>query len=418
MAASVFAYAAVLWGVLIMLFFLSKEESGLSQFNVLAWETLLPLALGSLLPVFCFEKLFCRRVGLHWLFVRLIVPIVGFILFLATFIGFFPVYIQNMFIIFPVIFFVLLQGVLLLLSVCFTAVHENIRKSWEQGEEFDFASDPKLRPIKLPPKSEQSMQQLDKPHKKPHNKLPKKSRRRDWKNNIFAAVMVAFIIGSMAAAIFWFPSYQIALKFLPAVTQAEVMSQPGDWLLGSRAAEDIPRLTGISQLEDGTYDSTTYLTVESDDLIPLSYYKLKDTSDGYARRSRRRSNRRPLSAYTDFPGVYTMYYGQYYLVELEDGNYIGAFMDSAYTSAFGKVCLPVGQAVRAGNQEAELLAEAAGTYPVPTDHMLMMHSSRNYENIKMLDLGIRFLSIAFVPAVLFCLGMLYVLKKRIQNKTH
>lgn len=405
MAAAVLAYILVMWVLLFFLFMLSKNIPEFPRFNILSGATLLPLAIGSLLSVFCAEYLLCKRLAIPWILVRLVTPCIGFILFLATLIVVFPVLLQNMFILFPVILFMLVQGGVLLISICFTAILNRMRKSWDGSLEQDFSSDPKLRPIKLSPHMEQKTPQLVSKTTHP--------RKRDWKSGILVAAAVAVIGGGMAVMLIWFPSYQTALMILPAVTRADT-AQPGHWN-GRRAAEDIPRLTGLNQLEDGTFDGSTYLTVETDQLIPLSYYKLKDISDsrrsgsnGYAQR---RSGR-PLSVYTDFAGVNAMYYGQYYLAALGDGSYIGAYLDSSYHTAFGKVQLPIGQVRSASNVESDLLMKAAGTYSVPTDCLLMMHDDSYYENIKMLDHGIRLVAIVFVPAVAFCLAVLWSRRKK------
>lgn len=231
----------------------------------------------------------------------------------------------------------------------------------------------------------------------------------NWKSSLYAALLVAVILGGMIGMIIWFPSYQIALMFYPAVTQADT-AQPGHWI-GRRAADDIPRLTSLSQLEDGSYDSLTYLTVETDHIIPLSYYELKDSS--YSRRSSRRSRRRPLPVYTHSPTVNVMYYAQYCVVELEDGSYIGAYLDSSYSTLFGKVQLPIGQVSNASNVGKELFTEAAALYSIPTDRMLTMHDDSYYKKINLLDIGIRILAVVLVPVVVFaCIFVKIIIKKR------
>lgn len=415
MAAAVLAYVLVIWGLLLLALYLRKNVPAFYQLGILSWEMLFTVALASLLPVFVAEHRLCGSFAVPWILVRLITPCAGFILLLLTLAGFFPVVFQNLFILFPAAGFVLIQGGLLLLSICFTAIRRRIRKSREREMGQDFISDPKLRPIQMPPKMEQGMT------RDVHTSPRVRTRKRDWKSwksTISAAVMVAAIIGGMGVMLRWFPSYQIALLFWPEVTQADVMS-PGYWN-GRRAAEDIPRLTSLSQLEDGTYDGLTYLTVETENLIPLSYYKLKDSTDsrvtGWNGTAQSRGGRAPLPLYAHFAGVNAMYYGQYCVVELEDGSFIGAFLDSSYTTAFGKVQLPVGKVVSAGSQEAQVLREAAVTYAIPADRLLLMHSDSYDDDIKLLDQAIRLIGIMLVPAVILGGWILVWLIRRKKKK--
>lgn len=283
-------------------------------------------------------------------------------------------------------------------------VYRKMKNSTQQPSSSASIENKKLQPIKLPPKSERKV---------PPSVQPKvRKKHQDWKNIVMVAAFIIIAVGGMLAMLFWFPSYRLAVWLLPAVTQEQIAAKSYyDWR-GRRASDDIPTLTSAEQLCDLTY--VTYLTLSTDEIIPLGLYKLKDSTDSRQTTTGRRRTR-PLREYVNSPSVNAMSYGQYCLVKLEDGSYIGAYLDSSYATALGRVQLPVGQLEHADSREKALLAEAKRDYPVDTDRLLVLHSFEDYPDsiLKLLDIGIRIAATALVvPVVLGGWVVVALLRKK------
>ena len=271
-------------------------------------------------------------------------------------------------------------------------------------------ANPALEPIKLPRREERTQAP-------PRARAVHSAGKGEAKSNLLAAAVVVLIVGWMGGMLFCFPSYQAAQLFLPKVSRADLAADElHDWR-GRRAAGNIPRLTGTAQLEDGTFNGLDYLTVETEEIIPLGHYRLKDFSDSRPEatlRAQARTGRRPLREYVEFAGPTAMFYGQYALIRLEDGSYLGAYLDASYSTVLGPKRLPIGRTERVGTRSREYawLAEAARRYPVTLDYLLVMHSDTTYPDIKPLDYGLRGLVVVSLPLALLGGGLLLVRRKK------
>ena len=219
---------------------------------------------------------------------------------------------------------------------------------------------------------------------------------------ILVYVMVAL------GALFWIfcvaqiPTKQIINVFRTEVSQAELesVSTASNKYLGREAADDVTRITS-KMIEHGEVFSS--FAVDTLDIIPLDQYQLKD--DSSARSSRGRSTgsitRRDG---TDSPLFYEKFlYGQYCLIELDDGSYMVGYMDSDYMKFnFKETTLPVGMLVLSDSSYARTWIEdlSLDGKIIHTNFVFMMHDDDEPMITAIPD---------FIIRIIFGLGFAYVL---------
>lgn len=133
------------------------------------------------------------------------------------------------------------------------------------------------------------------------------------------------------------------------VTQKEIDKNPRKDYRGYKAGDDIERL--ISKNQDITFGD--YITIETDTVIPIQLYRIKDEEKAsYYQGGTMRHNAvhqdyayeiEGKKAFDQLPKYKQREYFQYYLVELEDGSYVAAFIDQYYINEIlkgKKVTLP------------------------------------------------------------------------------
>lgn len=133
------------------------------------------------------------------------------------------------------------------------------------------------------------------------------------------------------------------------VTQAKIATNTTTNYIGYKAGIDIQRLTDSTLLEE----VISYVTIESHKGQPLSLYKIKNNEDmenlKYIRNSKGRKiydGTKKIYEYVTDPGSLKAYYMSYYLVALEDGTYMVAYLDDTYGKKLEKgeaITLPVGK---------------------------------------------------------------------------
>lgn len=190
-------------------------------------------------------------------------------------------------------------------------------------------------------------------------------------------------------------------------------------LAGLPAGEGAPVLEDIEQYRDIAHD-LDYITFETDSIIPLKLYSLKDTADqNSVSRSRRRTIHIRRSIYTTnaFLGMEKVY-NRYYLVKLPDGNYVLSYLDDAYYVKYklaGKVQLPLGRVVQMTAEEEKYTADYVDEYGLDEKLILDMFAEERYEEQGLLNTVVPFAVATGVAVVL--LAVMIVLEKIIEKKS-
>ena len=161
----------------------------------------------------------------------------------------------------------------------------------------------------------------------------------------------------------------------------------------------------------GTLD---YITFETDSIIPLDFYSLKNTAEqNYTSRTRRRTIHIHRSVYTTNPFLgMDKVYNRYYLVKLPDGNYVLSYLDDAYYVKYrlaGKVQLPLGRVVQMMANEREYAETHLSEYGLDEELILDMFAEERYEQQDFLNTLVPF-AVATVTAGLL-LALLVVVEK-------
>lgn len=159
------------------------------------------------------------------------------------------------------------------------------------------------------------------------------------------------------------------------VTQAQIAKDSTTNYIGYKAGEDIERLTSSQQIGG----ATAYVTIESNKGEALGLYKIKNKEDmenlKYIRNSKGRKvydSTKKIYEYVTDPGSLKGYYNSYYLVGLEDGTYIVAYLDDAYGKKLEKgesITLPVGRLEKMSGTVLEKVKAVAGT-TINTEYIL------------------------------------------------
>ncbi|MCI8327915.1 MAG: hypothetical protein HFI37_09130 [Lachnospiraceae bacterium] len=236
---------------------------------------------------------------------------------------------------------------------------------------------------------------------------------------------ISAVIALIAAVFLFFHFYpeNLLRRSEPAVNPKDM--EPGVIYTGSRAGEDIQRLSGKEEFAALTFDYD-YVTVEGKEIIPTKVYSLKPWVNPY---STQRINRRATGVKRRKKDIITSAldmqedYNQYYLLELSDSSYILAQIPPGEASAIrrGKeITLPIGRKTRLNQTAKSLLTEICNQYGVETEGVLYTFDEEWYEKHYIWVFLIRFaaaFAALFVIAVIldFAVGKI---GKKIGAKYH
>ncbi|MFI3176424.1 MAG: hypothetical protein R3Y67_02900 [Eubacteriales bacterium] len=174
--------------------------------------------------------------------------------------------------------------------------------------------------------------------------------------------------------------------------------------VGKIGADDVPVLTSDDLTSFEIRDSYDFV-VETQTVIPLGYYELKNSD--WSQIARRTSSGRAygvinIPEQTENPlFFYNFLYAGYYLVELDDGSYIAAFMNQDYANS---KTLPIAYKDRmSSNLEDDIIRLANENMDISIDdinldYILIMQVDESNFVADLLDLGIRIVA-TFILAV-------------------
>lgn len=236
---------------------------------------------------------------------------------------------------------------------------------------------------------------------------------------ITALVIIIFLLWMF---LFWtFPVSLVMDLFQEELGAAELAGVEYNWgqLAGLPAGEGVPLLEDIEQFQDIAYE-LDYITFETDSIIPLDFYSLKDTAEqNYTSRTRRRTIQIHRSVYTTNPFLgMEKVYNRYYLVKLPDENYVLSYLDDAYYVKYklaGKVQLPLGRVVQMTANEREFVEDSLAAYELDEELILDMFAEERYEQQDFLNTLVPF-GVATVTAGLL-LAILIMVEKIFSGKS-
>lgn len=236
---------------------------------------------------------------------------------------------------------------------------------------------------------------------------------------ITALVIIIFLLWMF---LFWtFPVSLVMDLFQENLGAAELENVEYNWgqLAGLPAGEGVPVLEDIEQYRDIAYE-LDYITFETDSIIPLDFYSLKNTAEqNYTSRTRRRTIHIHRSVYTTNPFLgMDKVYNRYYLVKLPDGNYVLSYLDDAYYVKYklaGKVQLPLGRVVQMMANEREYAETHLSEYGLDEELILDMFAEERYEQQDFLNTLVPF-AVATVTAGLL-LVILIIIEKVASRKS-
>ncbi len=217
------------------------------------------------------------------------------------------------------------------------------------------------------------------------------------------------------------PTKHITDRFATKVSAEEINDGYHMNYVGKFGDDTVPvfKSSYIIGNENYDYDADLPLTVynvQTEEIIPIGYYQLKNSDDttigGSSYKNRNRITR--LDNYTDDPFfIYKFLYGEYYLVKLDDGSYITAFMnrDYAYSNT-----LPLADLESIGsNLEEDLMEAVTKNTDIPLENInfeysLVMQPDEANTADGFFDIMVRIL-ITGVTAIVVLIGLCYIDKK-------
>ncbi len=210
----------------------------------------------------------------------------------------------------------------------------------------------------------------------------------ELKNIVTVLTVIVFFADLYLLCVF--PSDLVLNLFCGRMGKAELEELEYDYgqMAGYPAGEGVPVLENMEQLNA----CKSYITFETDSIIPLNAYKLRSASDKtdntYRRRGRPVSSGRQWPTYSSTRPLTKAYiYNRYYLVRLPDGSYMAAYLDDAFYWQYklsGKVQLPLGLVKDMHIQESQLLSPSLEKYGAGGEKILLMFSEERYEEHKKL----------------------------------
>ena len=241
------------------------------------------------------------------------------------------------------------------------------------------------------------------------------------KNSI--VYVIAFCILVVIGLIFIkMPVAKVIELFRPNITQTQLDQDETGNLIGRIPTKDVIKAKSIHEIRQTTNKTTNkatdYKVVETTQIIATKQYKLKnpyntEVKKNQTRRTRTREN------YTTRPQIYEQYlYGQYYLLELEDGKHIMGFMDQSYATLNlekDNITLPIGKLVLATSNEKEWMKQWQTEYGFDDTYILWMHNQNETEQFELLDIIIR---IGAIGLFLITGCLLLVIINKLGSKKH
>ncbi len=178
------------------------------------------------------------------------------------------------------------------------------------------------------------------------------------------------------------------------VTAGQITANSEMNYIGYQAGVDIERITSSAQM--GEVEG--YVTVESNQGQALGLYKIKNKEDmenlKYIRNSKGRKvydSSKKIYEYVTDPGSLKGYYNSYYLVGLQDGTYIAAYLDESYGKKLEKgetITLPVGRLEEMSSTVKEKVKAITGV-SVNSDYVLNCFNEENFQQNEGLYVVIR-----------------------------
>lgn len=250
-----------------------------------------------------------------------------------------------------------------------------------------------------------------------------------------AMVGLILIVGATLCMYFFanIPTKPITDIFRGKVTQAEIENGYYMNFVGKIGADDVPILTSKDvtlgsddteksdsivgydyDTDDGDYDA---FVVETENIIPLNYYELRNSD--WQNMARRSSRGRTIGTIeiplkTENPlFFYDFLYAGYYLVELDDGSYVTAFMNQDYANS---KTLPIAVPELTNKdwkEHLEIFARDNGDINIEdihTDYILIVQTDDSNYGADWIDLISRIAS-TFILAVVLLVGFLKLNKK-------
>lgn len=177
-------------------------------------------------------------------------------------------------------------------------------------------------------------------------------------------------IAGLAAALFVFCNFSIEGYLWNkeednAVSAQELKENTSDTYIGHPAAEDVPKITSLEDFEQMA-DSIDTATVLPKSIIPTGVYSLGKWSDYFTSRKNGTSWRRKEEVLTSsfLAGLWGDY-SEYYLIELEDGEYILAQMNDCIAGEIKKgesLLLPVGHKIGFSQKAKKEMSDICNEY--------------------------------------------------------
>lgn len=236
-------------------------------------------------------------------------------------------------------------------------------------------------------------------------------------------VYVIFVLAGATFCMYFFaniPTKQLTDLITSKVSYEDILDGYDLNFVGKIGAEDVPILTSDDLTNLEVRDSYDFV-VKTDNVVPLGYYKLRNSD--WSQIARRTSRGRAYGVINIPKQIenpmffYDFLYAGYYLVELDDGSYIAAFMNQDYAN---NKTLPIAYKDRMSSDIEEDIIRLANENTdiniddINLDNILIMQVDESDYGADFLDLGIRIVA-TFILAVSLILISVKI-ERKIKNK--
>ena len=186
------------------------------------------------------------------------------------------------------------------------------------------------------------------------------------------AVIVGLVVGLFVFTHFSLEGFLWEGEQEETVSEKELEENPSETFIGRPASEDVKQITSKEEFENMT-PSVETASASPKSIVSTGVYSLGKWSDVYTKRRNGTSWRRKSEVLTsDFLAGLWGEYSQYYLIELEDGNYILAQMNACVAKEIAKgkeTRLPVGHKIGFSQEAKNELTDICQEYGADTQYV-------------------------------------------------
>lgn len=189
--------------------------------------------------------------------------------------------------------------------------------------------------------------------------------------------IIVLIIMGLSYGVYFFVATKSQQK--PAQTIGIESLSQGIYPIGNFSNGWVEKIQSASEFyEKNSYD---YIVVQAKKAIPTGVYTRKTWIGPYDGSSRVRKRKNPIPQVTTKPFGDIEYMHQYYLIELMDGSYINAILESQYVKKINDTkdfTLPIGKQIGITKQAKSLLQKQNIQYDVQFSPVLYMIDDQWY----------------------------------------